>query len=343
MKATSATSASEIHRCGFVPHRLGVADRGPRRLLDAGDRPHHGGVHPRGDRELGPVAADRGEHVGAVERRVRADDHQSGRPATPRRGKRVADQPGRAAGGVGRPLAQPGRGDHRCGQRGGHRRDQRVEALHPRVAVPGALLGVAVDLPHGVVDVDVGDLPGAGQQRGVRRQRGQEPGRHRIQLPDVAEGERPQERAQRRGCPHPGHQPAHAAVAQQVQIVDGIRAGDHPRHDRGNLHRRVRPTRARQVHVLGDQVVQPAALRQRQHGRQSRTGHQIRIVKPERDPLRGVQDSHLADALLPGDVEPSASPIVPAQKGIRASERAADLKIDGGSGFQPVAGRRRAV
>jgi len=46
-----------------------------------------------------------------------------------------------------------------------------------------------------VVDVDVADLPGAGQHRGVPGQGGQEPGGDRVELPDVAEGEGAQEDA----------------------------------------------------------------------------------------------------------------------------------------------------
>jgi hypothetical protein len=42
---------------------------------------------------------------------------------------------------------------------------------------------------------------------------------------------------------------------------------------------------------------------------------------------------HLADALLEPDLEPSTSPIVPAQKGIRPSWRADHAKINGGSGL----------
>lgn len=45
---------------------------------------------------------------------------------------------------------------------------------------------------------------------------------------DVAEGEAAQERAQRARGADAASQPAHAAVAQQVQVGERIRAGDHP-------------------------------------------------------------------------------------------------------------------
>jgi hypothetical protein len=56
------------------------------------------------------------------------------------------------------------------------------------------LLGVAVGLAHGVVDVDVGQPFGAGQQRGVPGQVDQQPRRDRVELADMAERERAQER-----------------------------------------------------------------------------------------------------------------------------------------------------
>jgi hypothetical protein len=51
----------------------------------------------------------------------------------------------------------------------------------------------------------------------------------------VPGGERPQERSQRRGCVAACEDPAHAAVPQQGHVVDGVRAGDHPRDQRGDL------------------------------------------------------------------------------------------------------------
>ena len=70
-------------------------------------------------------------------------------------------------------------------------------AFRPRtlvVAEPGTLLGVAVDLDHGVVDIDERE-PAAqhSRQAWARReqpgqvgQREQEPGRDRVELADVA-------------------------------------------------------------------------------------------------------------------------------------------------------------
>jgi hypothetical protein len=86
----------------------------------------------------------------------------------------VGDQPGRAAGGVHRTLAQSGRGDHRRGAGRTDRRDQGVEALDAAVAEADALLGIAAHLPHRVIDIDVGDRAGVGQQRARDGQLGQQ-------------------------------------------------------------------------------------------------------------------------------------------------------------------------
>jgi hypothetical protein len=51
----------------------------------------------------------------------------------------------------------------------------------------------------------------------------------------AAETKRTKERAQRRRRPGTGKQPAHAAVAQQVQVTDRISAGDHPTDHAGHL------------------------------------------------------------------------------------------------------------
>jgi hypothetical protein len=58
------------------------------------------------------------------------------------------------------------------------------------------------------------------------------------------------------GGPDSGEQPAHPAAPQPVQDIDGVPAGDHSRHHRGCLDRRVRARHAQ--HLTGG-VVQAAA------------------------------------------------------------------------------------
>jgi hypothetical protein len=62
-----------------------------------------------------------------------------------------------------------------------------------------------------------------------------------LELPYVPVGEGAQERAERRGRVHAGEQRRHPAVPGDVDVVDAVRAGEHPRDDRGELARRVRP------------------------------------------------------------------------------------------------------
>ena len=69
--------------------------------------------------------------------------------------------------------------------------------------------------------------------------------------------ERTQERAQRGGRPDPGEQPAHPGVPQQRHVIDGIRAGEHPCDQRGDLAVRVDPGRLTDPHMPGDQMLQP--------------------------------------------------------------------------------------
>lgn len=56
--------------------------------------------------------------------------------------------------------------------------------------------------------------------------------RSRVELPDVPERERPQERAQRRGGVGTGENPAHPAVSQQGHVIDRVRTRGNPRDQR---------------------------------------------------------------------------------------------------------------
>ena len=152
------------------------------------------------------------DHLMAVERGVRPQHPDPARAGGLGGDQRIGDQPGRALRAAGRAFAQPGRGDHRRRTRRAHGRDQRVQTLGAGVAATGSLLGVAVGLTDGVVDVDVGQLAGSGQQRRSPGQVDQQSGRDRVELPDMAEGEVPQERPQRRGRPNPVEEPTHPAM-----------------------------------------------------------------------------------------------------------------------------------
>src|SRR5215208_3726410 len=76
---------------------------------------------------------------------------------------------------------------------------------------------------------------GAAQYRRPPVQPGQEPGRDRVELANVAEGERPQKRPQRRGGIRRGEHPTHPAVPQQPHVIDRVSTRHHPRDQQGHL------------------------------------------------------------------------------------------------------------
>ena len=108
-------------------------------------------------------------------------------------------------------AAQPGAGDHGCGQRRADRRGQRVQPpdqqafpLDLRMAERRALLGAPVDTLLRRVDIKERHRVLAGQQRRPAGQIRQQQAAHLLQLQHVPPGERPQERAQRgRGADPP--------------------------------------------------------------------------------------------------------------------------------------------
>jgi hypothetical protein len=73
-----------------------------------------------------------------------------------------------------------------------------------------------------------------------------------------------------------------AAMAQQVHVIDRVRAGDHPGDQRRHLQIGVRPTRRIDPDLPRHQLVQTAPLRQRQHRAQPGARHEIRVVEHRR-------------------------------------------------------------
>ena len=158
---------------------------------------------------------------------------------------------------------------------------------------------MAVDLDHGVVDIDEREparLSNCRRRRGRRDQAGQagqreqEPGRDRVELADMPEGERTQERSQRRRRIDRGEQPAHATVAQQRHVIDRVGTGNHARDQRGHLQPRVRALVARHTQMLPGQLLQPGLLGQAHHRHQPSRRHQIRIVEHRRDPGKSMRE-----------------------------------------------------
>jgi len=99
-----------------------------------------------------------------------------------------------ASGGRGEVAAtQPGTCDHRRSHGGREDRELRVQPTHPRAAVGGALLGVAMDLTDRVVDIEERHpLVGSGasdQPRDSSAQPRENPGGDLVELLDVTVSE----------------------------------------------------------------------------------------------------------------------------------------------------------
>ena len=134
-----------------------------------------------GDGEERAAAADRADRLRPVERRVQPDHDLPGAAAVPRGGDGAGGQAGRAARGRRVAAPQPGGGDHWRSQRRADRGGQRVQApdqqrfpLDLRVPEPRALLLVPEDAFLHRVDIDERQHIGAGQQRRLPSEPGQE-------------------------------------------------------------------------------------------------------------------------------------------------------------------------
>jgi hypothetical protein len=95
----------------------------------------------------------------------------------------------------------------------------------------------------------------------------------------MAVGEGAQERTDRRRGVHRGEQRRHPAVPGDVEVVDAVRAGEHPRDDRGDLARRIRPGVAGQPNPIGDGGVQTRRVGHAHHRFQAGARHEIRVVE----------------------------------------------------------------
>lgn len=104
------------------------------------------------------------------------------------------------------------------------------------------MFGFAVGLGDGRVEIDHQLF--APSRAGARRPRvGQQPAVHLVELADMTERERPEERADRRRCQR--HEPQHLPGGTRTQSVQRINVGctgDHAHHDRHHLGRSVRDT-----------------------------------------------------------------------------------------------------
>lgn len=91
----------------------------------------------------------------------------------------------------------------------------------------------------------------------------------------MTEGERAQERPERRRCPNPLEQSGHRAVPRQVHVIDRVRAGDHPAGQRGDLQLRPGAAGLADLDVLRDEILQHGPLSELEDRRETGARHQV--------------------------------------------------------------------
>ena len=198
---------------------------------------------------------------------------------------------GAAAGGVGPALAQPGH-QHVAGS-GGDGQQRVIAPLAGVAVVAGTLLGQAVGLADGGIEVD-----GQGRIAGSRPSGpgpGQQLAAHPVQLADMAPPEAAQEGTQRgwrldRATQGAGRPPG----AQHVGVVDAVAASQSGGHQRHHLIAGVGSAwRIAQVEPPVNQLGQAEILGQGGRQEQPGIGHQAVIVEGDLDPVGVVAWQHL--------------------------------------------------
>ncbi len=199
----------------------------------------------------------------------------------------------------------------------GARGQQRVVPVELGVAVGGALLVVAADLTDEAVDVDHQPAvarAGAGLPGPLDR-----PAQQRVELADVPERQRAQERAERRWRGDPAaQQPARPARPQHAGVVDAVGPEHHREQQRHDLTSRVRrpgPV-APQAHQPASQRLDPQALRDRRDKHHACLTNQPLIVEPDPQP---VQSDRLVILHHEGDL-PLQAPAAPISRKNPAQE-----------------------
>jgi len=76
-----------------------------------------------------------------------------------------------------------------------------------------------------------------------------------------------------------GEDPTHPAVPQQSHVLDAVRTGHHPRHQRCDFQPGVGALVPRHAQVLTGQACKPSSVGQCQHRDQPRRRQQIRIIE----------------------------------------------------------------
>jgi hypothetical protein len=221
-------------------------------------------LHRDADRVAAALLAQACGDLLVLKPRVGAQQDLPGRAGAPHAREQLVDEAQRAALGVGLALAQA---DVQDLARAGAGRQQRVIAKPAGVAVAGALLGVTVDLADEAVDVD--------HEAALARPRARPPRAEQrlaedpVELADMPERKRAQERAERRRRHRPVPEDRLGPPgAQHVAVIDAIGAQQHRVHQREHLSsrpRRSRPTAEPDGGVDERLEPQPPPERDREH------------------------------------------------------------------------------
>jgi hypothetical protein len=120
-------------------------------------------------------------------------------------------------------------------------------------------------------------------------------GQYRVKLAGVTEGELAQQGSHGGGGIHRPEEGLHAAGADQVDIVDVVRAGAHARDQGGQFRGRVGcpglDPRRLDVNLVVQQPCQACSLGQGHHRDQACAGHEIVLVEHRR--VRAERVGHL--------------------------------------------------
>jgi len=175
------------------------------------------------------------------------------------------------------------------------------------VPVAGALLLLAADLADEAVDIDhQRSLSGAGARLPRPRERDIEDS---VELADMPERERTQKRPERGRRHHPvPEDQARAPGSEHVHVIDAVRPGEHPVHQRHHLTARQARSRRPGVepHRLVHQLLDPQPLRERRGHQQSGVAdepllvelhlHRLKARRPRRNVRRVMH--HMGDLLV---------------------------------------------
>ncbi len=193
----------------------------------------------------------------------------------------------------------------------------------------GSLFADAVNRFDRVININHAPLREAGQQAGISGdQSGCRGCGDGFELADMAERERPQERAQSRRSPHSGEHFPHRAVTQDAHVVNAVRARDHAQHKRGHLQIAVRDTI--DFHTLASEIAKADPVHQLRRRHQPRRPDQILIIEARRNRRCGRRCSHLSDGLSIWLMLSVARHIFPGQRPSDLSPRTHATKINGG-------------